>query len=72
MAGALYLFGLTAVVTVATCGVCPTIVRTLVKHGAEVLAVDIAKVVLLLATDDSVFVSGSRIIDDGCKSPAEQ
>ena len=68
MANALHLFGLTAVVTVATRGGSPTIVRTLVKHGAEVLAVDIAKVVLLLATDDSVFVSGSRIIDDGCKS----
>ena len=68
MANALHLFGLTAVVTVATCGVGPTIVRTLVKHGAEVLAVDIAKTVLLLASDDSVFVSGSRIVDDGCKT----
>lgn len=68
MANTLHLFGLTAVVTVATRGVGPTIVRTLVKHGAEVLAVDIAKAVLLLASDDSVFVSGSRIVDDGCKT----
>ena len=68
MASALHLFGLKVVVTVAMCGVGSTIVRTLVKHGAEVLAVDIAKVVLLLATDDSVFVSGSRIVDNGCKS----
>ena len=68
MANPLRLFGLTAVVTVATCGVGPTIVRTLVKHGAEVFAVDIAKVVLLLATDDSVFVSGTGIVVDGCIS----
>ena len=40
MANALRLFGLRAVVTSAASGVGEAIVRTLIKHGAEVLAVD--------------------------------
>lgn len=40
MANALRLFGLRAVVTSASSGVGEAIVRTLIKHGAEVLAVD--------------------------------
>ena len=42
MANALRLFGLRAVVTSAASGVGEAIVRTLIKHGAEVLAVDSA------------------------------
>ena len=42
MANALRLFGLRAVVTGAANGIGEAIVRTLVKHGAEVLAVDSA------------------------------
>jgi len=42
MANALRLFGLRAVVTSAASGIGEAIVRTLVKHGAEVLAVDSA------------------------------
>jgi NAD(P)-dependent dehydrogenase (short-subunit alcohol dehydrogenase family) len=42
MANALRLFGLRAVVTGAASGVGEAIVRTLVKHGAEVLALDSA------------------------------
>jgi NAD(P)-dependent dehydrogenase (short-subunit alcohol dehydrogenase family) len=42
MANALRLFGLRAVVTSASSGVGEAIVRTLIKHGAEVLAVDSA------------------------------
>ena len=42
MANALRLFGLRAVVTGAASGIGEAIVRTLVKHGAEVLAVDSA------------------------------
>jgi 3-oxoacyl-[acyl-carrier protein] reductase len=42
MANALRLFGLRAVVTGASGGIGEAIVRTLVKHGAEVLAVDSA------------------------------
>lgn len=40
MANALRLFGLRAVVTCAASGIGEAIVRTLIKHGAEVLAVD--------------------------------
>jgi NAD(P)-dependent dehydrogenase (short-subunit alcohol dehydrogenase family) len=40
MANALRLFGLRAVVTGAASGIGEAIVRTLIKHGAEVLAVD--------------------------------
>ena len=40
MADALRLFGLRAVVTSAGSGIGEAIVRTLVKHGAEVLAID--------------------------------
>ena len=40
MASALRLFGLRAIVTGASSGIGEAIVRTLVKHGAEVLAVD--------------------------------
>ncbi len=40
MANALRLFGLRAVVTSAASGIGEAIVRTLIKHGAEVLAVD--------------------------------
>src|SRR5210317_2246357 len=40
MANALRLFGLRAVVTGAASGIGEAIVRTLVKHGAEVLALD--------------------------------
>ena len=42
MANALRLFGLRAVVTGAASGIGEAIVRTLIKHGAEVLAVDSA------------------------------
>lgn len=42
MADALRLFGLRAVVTSAASGIGEAIVRTLVKHGAEVLALDSA------------------------------
>ena len=42
MATALRLFGLRAVVTSAASGIGEAIVRTLIKHGAEVLAVDSA------------------------------
>lgn len=42
MASALRLFGLRAVVTSAANGIGEAIVRTLVKHGAEVLALDSA------------------------------
>ena len=42
MASALRLFGLRAVVTGAASGIGEAIVRTLIKHGAEVLAVDSA------------------------------
>ena len=42
MANALRLFGLRAIVTGAASGVGEAIVRTLIKHGAEVLAVDSA------------------------------
>jgi len=42
MADALRLFGLRAVVTGAGSGIGEAIVRTLVKHGAEVLAIDSA------------------------------
>ena len=42
MANALRLFGLRAIVTGAASGIGEAIVRTLVKHGAEVLAVDSA------------------------------
>ena len=42
MANALRLFGLRAVVTSAASGIGEAIVRTLIKHGAEVLAVDSA------------------------------
>ena len=40
MANALRLFGLRAIVTGAASGIGEAIVRTLIKHGAEVLAVD--------------------------------
>ena len=42
MANALRLFGLRAVVTGAASGISEAIDRTLIKHGAEVLAVDSA------------------------------
>jgi NAD(P)-dependent dehydrogenase (short-subunit alcohol dehydrogenase family) len=42
MANALRLFGLRAIVTGAASGIGEAIVRTLIKHGAEVLAVDSA------------------------------
>jgi len=42
MANALRLFGLRAIVTGAASGIGEAIVRTLIKHGAEVLAVDTA------------------------------
>lgn len=42
MANALRLFGLKAIVTGAASGIGEAIVRTLIKHGAEVLAVDSA------------------------------
>ncbi len=42
MADALRLFGLRAIVTGAASGIGEAIVRTLIKHGAEVLAVDSA------------------------------
>lgn len=42
MANALRLFGLRAVITGAASGIGEAIVRTLIKHGAEVLAVDSA------------------------------